>query len=252
MGVALNNLRIIAAAAAVSGLALLAGCGGGASTKPPAPAGLASLPATKILSEATAAAKAAGWVNVGLSGGPGTATISGSGVIGPSAGRETIQIGGAGQAAIIVIGPLGYVRGSAVFLHGVLDLPAPDARLTGTWIVFQPGEPGYQQVVTGMTLTSFLSQVMPNGSLTKTGRTTMDGQAVVGVRAKAPASAEMPAGATDTVYIAATGKPLPVVDVQYASNAQITVFFSQWGRAATVTKPRHFVPAPARSVPGSA
>jgi hypothetical protein len=248
-----RHRQTIAALAALSGLVLLAGCGGGStSSKPAAPAGPASLPAKKILSEATAAAKAAAWVSAGLSAKAGSASIISSGVIGPTAGRETVRVTGDGQATIIVIGRVGYVRGSAAVLSGFLELPAADARLARKWVVFRPGDSGYQQVVPGMTLSSFLSQVMPSGSLTKTARTTIDGQKVIGLRAKAPASANMPAGSTDTVYVAATGKPLPVACVEAASAVQITVTFSQWGRAATVTKPRHFIPAPGGPGSGSA
>jgi hypothetical protein len=247
-----RNRQTIAALAALGGLALLAGCGGSTSSKPPAPAGPVSPPAKKILSEATAAAKAAGWVSAGLSAKAGSASITSSGVIGPTVGRETVRVTGAGQATVIVIGRVGYVRGSAAVLSGFLDLPAADTRLARTWLVFRPGDPGYQQVVPGMTLSSFLSQVMPSGSLTKTARTTIDGQKVIGLRAKAPASANMPAGSTDTVYVAAAGQPLPVACVEAASAAQITVTFSQWGQAATVTKPRHFIPAPGGPGSGSA
>jgi hypothetical protein len=140
------------------------------------------------------------------------------------------------------------VRGSsAVVLKGFLQLPAADSRLAHMWIAFRPGDPGYQQVVSGMTLSSFLTEIMPAGPLTKTGRTTMDGQVVIGVRGTAPASDEMPAGATDTVYIAATGQPLPVACLERVSTAQVSVVFSQWGQAVTLQQPLHTVPAPGGS-----
>ncbi|HUA31561.1 MAG TPA: hypothetical protein VMC03_21960 [Streptosporangiaceae bacterium] len=231
----------------MSALALLAGCGGGTSSKPPAPAGLASLPAKKIVSEATAAAKAADWVSAGLTAKAGSTSMSSAGVIGPSAGRETIKIAGNGQATIIVIGRLGYVHGSAAVLKGFLQLSAADARLARKWVVFRPRDPGYQKVVPGMTLDSFLSEVIPNGPLTKTKPTTIDGQAVIGVRAKAPASADMPPGTTDTVYVAATGKPLPVECVEAISTGDVIVTFTGWGQQMAVKKPVHTVPAPAGS-----
>jgi hypothetical protein len=249
----MRTFRIAGAVAAISGLALIAGCGGGStSSKPPAPAGLASLPAKKIVSEATAAAKAAGWVSAGLTVKVGSTSMSSSGVIGPAVGRETIKIAGTGQATIIAIGRTGYVRGSAAVLKGFLELPAADARLARKWVVFRPRDPGYQQVVPGMTLDSFLSQVIPDGSLTKTKRTTIDGQAVIGVRAKAPASADMPAGTTDTLYVAATGKPLPVECVEAISTGDLIVTFTGWGQATTVKKPVHTVPARGGSGSGSA
>jgi hypothetical protein len=243
----MRNMQILAIAAAVGGavggLALLAGCGSG-STKPPAPAGLAGLSAKKIVSEATAAATAASWAHADLTAKAGPVSMTGSGVIGASGASETLQVAGAGHATELMLGGVGYVRGSsAAVLNGFLQLPAADSRLAHRWIVFRPGDPGYQQVVSGSTLGSFLTEIMPTGLLTKTGRTTMDGQAVFGVRGKAPASDEMPAGATDTVYIAATGKPLPVACVERVSTAQVSEVFSQWGQAVTFQKPPHTVPA---------
>jgi hypothetical protein len=246
----MRNIRILGSVAAVGGLALLAGlagCGTG-STKPPAPVGLAGLSAKKIVSEATAAATAASWVHAILTAKVGSASFTSSDVAGPSVASETIQVAGAGHASELIIAGVAYVRGSsAAVLKGFLQLPAADSRLAHKWIVFRPGDPGYQQVVSGMTLGSLLTEIMPAGSLTKTGRTTMDGQAVIGVRGKAPASDEAPAGATDTVYIAATGKPLPVACVEHVSTAQISAVFSQWGQAVTFQKPRHTVPAPGGS-----
>jgi hypothetical protein len=235
--------------AAVSAAGLLAGCGGSAATKPPAPAGLASLPAKKIISETDAAVTAAGWVSPGLTAKAGSDTITSSGVIGPSVGRETIKLTGGGRATVMVIAGVGYARGSAAVLHGFLNLPARDTRprLAHKWIVFHQGDPGYQQVVPGLTLSSFLAQVVPNGSLTKTGRTTIAGQAVIGVRADAPASANMPAGTTDTLYVAATGKPLPVECVEAIETDKIILTFTRWGQPEKVTRPLHTVPAPGGS-----
>jgi hypothetical protein len=243
----MRNIRVLASAAAVSGLALLAGCGSG-STKPPAPAGLAGLSAKKIVSEATAAATAAGWAHASLTAKVGSASFTSSDVAGPSVASETLQVAGAGHATELIIAGVAYVRGSsAAVLNGFLQLPAADSRLAHKWIVFRPGDPGYQQIASGMTLGSLLTQIMPAGSLTKTGRTTMDGQAVIGVRGKAPASDQTPPGATDTVYIAATGNPLPVACVERVSAAQISAVFSQWGETVTFHKPRHTVPAPGGS-----
>ena len=236
------------ALAALAGLVLLTGCGAGTSHKPPAAAGLAGLPAKQILAKATAAATAVGWAHGSLTATAGSASVTSSGVAGPDVGREDIKVNGAGQATVIVIGAIGYVRGSsAAVLQGFLQLPAADSQLAHKWIMLRPGDPGYQQVVPGTTLGSFLTEIMPTGSLTKTGRTTMDGQPVIGVRGKAPASDDMPAGATDTVYIAATGRPLPVACMERVSTGQVSVVFSQWGQAVRVTKPRHTVPAPGGS-----
>jgi hypothetical protein len=63
------------------------------------------------------------------------------------------------------------------------------------------------------------------------------------------ASVGLPAGATDTVYIAATGRPLLVSCQEAAGNTRLSVVFSRWGRAVHVAAPRHAAPFPAR--PGS-
>jgi hypothetical protein len=238
-----RNIQIAARLAALGGLALLAGCNlhlNSSSSKPPAPAGLSAQPAEKILSEATTAAEAAGWMHIRTTFKLGPQSITTSGEAGPSVGREVIAITGGGQATIMLVRKVGYVRGNAAALTAVLGLPAADAR-GHRWIAFRPGDPGYQQVARGLTMSSFLSEIMPTGSLTKTGPKTLDGQSVIELRGKAPAAAGMPAGATDTLFVAATGRPLPVGCVVGKGKADINALFSEWGQAVRVTKPRHSV-----------
>src|SRR5215472_2774366 len=234
--------------AGLAGLVLLAGCGGSSSQKPSAPAGLAGQPAKQILAEAVAAARAAGTLHFDSTTRQGPVSAVYSDDSATSVGRQVITISGGGRATVLVVGRAAYIRGNAAALAGFFGLPdATAARLAGRWIVMRPGDPGYQQVSAGVTTGSVLVEAMPVGPLTKTGATTVDGQSVLGVRGRAAASVGLPAGATDTVYIAATGRPLLVSCQQGKGSTQVSVAFGGWGRAVHVAAPKHAVPFPAGS-----
>jgi len=236
---------LAAVLAAVSSLAWLAAC---ASQTPQAPAGLAGLPAKQILAEAVAAARAARTLHFDSTTRQGSATAVVSDDSGPTAGRQVLTISGGGHVTILVVGAVAYVRANEAGLAGYLGLPgATAARLAGRWIVMRPGDPGYQQVSAGVTVGSVLTEAIPVGPLTKTGLTTVDGQSVIGVHGRVAASAGVPAGATGTVYIAATGRPLLVSCREGKGSTQISVMFSGWGQAVHVAAPRHTVPFPAGS-----
>jgi len=236
----------------LSGLVLLAGCSGGTSTsqKQSAPAGLSSLPPGQILSWALAAARAAGSMHFGV-----TSTASGHTVVfdqdsSSSAGRQVITISGGGQETVLVLGRATYVRGNAVALAVTLGFPAAQAlRLAGRWISLRPGDPGYQAVTEGVTLGSVLDEVVPLGPLTSTGRTTIDGQTVVGVRGTAAASTSVPRGTPVTLYVAATGRPLPVSCQQGPASNRTSIVFSRWGEPVHVAAPRNAIPLPSSSGP---
>jgi hypothetical protein len=171
-----------------------------------------------------------------------------SGAAGPTAGREVEKITGHGQATILVVARVGYLRGSAGALTVLFNLPAADAR---KWIAFYPGDPGYQDVEPGVTIDSFLSGTMPVGPFTKT-VTRLHGQRVIALRGKVAPGAGVPAGSKETVYITVTGRPLPVAISENISAQAITGVFSGWGQARSVTKPPHAVRLPAGSGSASA
>jgi hypothetical protein len=238
--------------AALTGLAL-AGCSG-PGQKPSAHAGptgsprLADLPPKQILSEALAAARAAGSMHSESTSRVGSFSFIFSDDSSASGGRQVITISGGGHMTIVLVAGVGYVRGNAAALAGFLGLPAQTAiQVAGRWISFSKGDPGYQQVVTGVTTQSTLDEITPAGALTKTGVRTLDGQLVVGVRGTVPASAGGPA-TTLTLYVAATGRPLPV-SAQGGQQRPLTVVFSRWGEPVPVAAPRNAIKFPSALAP---
>jgi hypothetical protein len=242
--------RLRSAVAALSGFGLVAGLvagctGGGASQAPAAGSGLAALSPRQILSRAEAAATAAGSMHFHSTTQDGQSSIVFNDDSAASGGRQYITMSGGGQMTVLVVASAGYVNGNATALNSFLGLPASTAtQMAGQWILFTSGDPGYQQVVAGVTTSSVLSEITPVGALTEIGSTTVDGQSVVGVRGAAPSSANMPAGSKITLYVAASGRALPVSCIEGSGSNQTRITLSQWGERVSVTAPPHAVPLP--------
>jgi hypothetical protein len=225
---------------------LLAGCTG-AGQKPGATSGLAALPARQILSRADAAATAAGTLHFSSTTKAGSSSIVFSDDSASAGGRQDITISGGGQMTVLVVHSVGYVNGNATALSGFLGIPAATAvQMAGRWISFTNGDPAYKLVVTGVTTSSVLSEINPVGTLTKTGPITVDGQSVIAVSGPAPASDDMPKGSKVTVYVAATGRPLPVSCLEGSGPNQTRITLSRWGEHVSLAAPQA-IPLPSRT-----
>ncbi len=241
-------ISVLTAATAVLGTAaLLAGCGG-SGPKPAKP--LADLPAKQILAEALASARSAGSMRFDEQVTASSVTVDVVGDALPAIGRqETTGSNGAVMTELVRPGST-YVRGNAAALTGFLGLRAKKAaRLANRWLVLNAGDRNYQQVTQGVTADSVLSSVTPVGTLTKSKLQKIGSQSVVGVVGTAPASSELPAGADAELWVAATGKPLPVAAEELSGNGtriELTFTRSSWGEKVTeVAVPAGAVPFPA-------
>jgi hypothetical protein len=226
--------------AAVSGLAWLAGC---ASQTPRAPAGLASDPPQFIQAEALAAAQAVGSVHIDMtsSSGPGSTVYRSD--VSSSDGRQVITITGGGEATVLDVAGVGYVSGNPAALVGFFGFPAAvSARLTGRWVSFRSGQPYYQQVVDAVTLGSAVGVVTLSGRLAPKGVHRAGGQAVVGVRGTAPSVPGVPAGTKATLFVATTGRMLPVSYQEVSGGLRLSAVFSRWGEKVSVAAPRDAIP----------
>jgi hypothetical protein len=242
------------AAAALSGVGLVAGlaagCSGGASQAPAGSSGLAALSPKQILSRAEAAATSAGSVHFQSTTQDGPSSIVFNDDSTSHGGRQYITMSGGGQMTVLVVAGNGYVNGNATGLNSFLGLPAPTAaQMAGQWILFTSGDPGYQQVVAGVSTSSVLGEITPVGALTKTGPTRVDGQSVVGVRGAAPSSADMPPGSKITLYVAASGRTLPASVLEGSGSNQTHITLSQWGEHVSLAAPPHAIPVPSPPSP---
>jgi hypothetical protein len=246
MGAARASNGLVAALLSLSALGLLAGCGGSGSTsaKP-----VTQLPPRQIVTEALAAARAKGSVHVDVSAAASQAVVRISGDALPTVGRQ-VATGNNGAVMTELVRPGStYVRGNAAGLTGFLGMSAKTAsRLANRWLVLHAGNPNYQAITQGVTADSLLNSITPVGSLTKTKLEKVNRQSVVGVVGKAPTGSGMPAGATATLWVAATGKPLPVAAEEVSGSTRFEVLFrrSSWGEKVTgVSAPKGAVPFPA-------
>jgi hypothetical protein len=240
--------RLAAAVLTLSAAVVLAGCTS-ARPKPPAKP-VAELAPKQILAEALAAAKAAGSMHFDEVVTASSATVDAVGDALPSFGRQ-VASGSNGAVMTEVVRPGStYVRGNAAALTGFLGLSAKTAaRFANRWLVLHAGNRNYQQVTEGVTGDSVLSSIIPVGSLTKAKKLQKVGsQSVIGVVGKAPASSDLPAGSDAELWVAATGKPLPVAAEELSSGDRIKLAFTQssWGAKVTgVGVPAGAVPFPA-------
>ena len=255
----LRVTRVLSAVTSVLGAAvLLSGCGGGTASstpshaaKPPASAStatsLASLPPAQILSKALAAAEAAGPVHFTeiQRSDSGTSTYDQNASSG--AGNQVIRNAG-GTVTVRVVAGVGYFRATATALAQLFPGKAV-SQLAGRWIAARQGDAGYQDVTVGITLASVLAECTPGGSLTSTGPQTVDGRSVIGVKGVAPANSGVPQGQPVTLYVMATGQPLPVSFHGGSGVDQVTAAFNRWGETVRAVAPAN--PLPITSVTGS-
>jgi hypothetical protein len=144
---------------------------------------------------------------------------------------------------LLVVPGAAYLRGDAAFLQNGLGFSVSGAAsYAGKWISFGPADPGYQQLVSGDTLGSALSESTPSGTLTLTPTRTVGGRQVVGVSGGLPPDMAR-GGATGSVvlYVSTTAPYLPVEVVERGSlggqSGTATITFSGWGEPVVVQAP---------------
>jgi hypothetical protein len=260
MGSVRVGSALTAATAVLGTAALLAGCGGGSTSSKPAAhpakpaasastaASLATLPPAQILSKALAAAEAAGSAHFTGTASSSSGTSSYDQNASSDEGNQIITNTGGGRLTIRVVAGVGYLRGNAAALAQLFPGKAV-SQFVGRWIATHPGDPGYQDVTDGVTLASILTEFTPGGQLTATGLQTVDGQSVIGVKGTAPANGSLPKGQPVTLYVMATGQPLPVGFQGGTGTDKETAAFSRWGETVRTPVPAH--PLPITSVTGS-
>jgi hypothetical protein len=204
-------------------VALLAGCGGGSSGN-----GEASKSASQILADSKAAAKDASSVHV-----HGTIVSDGRPlkidlrIDGSKGGKGTLTINGS-NVDLVRIGDTAYIRGSEAFYRQVAG-PAAAALLKGKWLKAsaKTGDLASLADLTAMG-TLFNQALKPEGSISKGGESTVDGQKVIAIK-------DADRG---TLYVATTGDPLPIEITRPSGSSGGAVHFDDWNEDVALEAPK--------------
>jgi hypothetical protein len=189
----------------------------------------------QIVSSATAAVRGAGSVHVvTLDQAQGVTWV---GDVGADSGEQTVQAGSVEAAAIVVNGKTYFKANQQAWtkLFGVSAGVA--ARAEDRWLSVAPSDPASSQVAETLTLNSLLQQIIPQSPRGSVGVSTVNGEQVAGV------SGKLQGGLPATLYVSATGQPLPVEVTAGSGNYNTTTTFSNWGEAVHPAPPPNPIPA---------
>lgn len=212
----------------------LAACGG--SSTPTSSSNITGLSASQILARTRSAMLQQGSVHIQIRG-----TVKGTNATfsedsGRSEGRQDIMVANT-HAQVLLVGGVAYIEGDEQTLQSFFGLsPTASARGAGKWIAIHSSDQQYREVTSGITLSSAIDQIIPTGTLTKQTVAAVQGRQVVAVHGQI---ANSPPG---TLYVSATGNPLPVEETAGDSTGTETVTFSNWGESVSLSTPAASVP----------
>ena len=214
----------------------LSACGGSSSAPKAAPKpspstnGIEKLEAKAILDRATAAAKAATAAHVS-----GTITDSGD-VISLDmrfvAGKGAVgTLKNNGQTVnLLRIGTSAYLKGDAAFWTSVANAEVAKV-VAGKYVKVPSGSKDFQEFADFTELDSLVSDLKPDGNLSKVDGKAYAGVATVGLKDDDPENGGV-------LYIANVGKPYPMhLEPTKKSTADEGVTFDEWDKPTALTEP---------------
>ena len=214
-----------AAAAALLTLAALAvaGCGGGTKSN-----GEATKTPAQVLRDVKQAAAGASSVHVA-----GTIVSSGQSIgldltmVRGKGGKGTLRLGTL-SIDLVRLGGKAYIRGSDAFYTKFAGAAAAQL-LHGKWLEGSATSGNFTAFVGLTDIDKLIHQLVTgHGTATNAGETTYKGEKAVALNDKTQGG---------TLYIAATGSPLPLAIVGTKTGHTGTVTFTDWNANATVTAP---------------
>jgi hypothetical protein len=216
--------RATFAACAALGAGLFGGCGGSSGN------GVAGKTPSEIVAASKAAADAATSAHVSGSivsnGSPITLNLD----LASGGGRGQLSLGGLGFELVQTGGTV-YIKGSAAFYRRIGGAAAAQL-LQGRWLKAPTSAPEFASIASLTDLHRLVDATLENhGTLTKTGTTTVNAQAVVGI-------SDQSKGAT--LYVATTGKPYPVQIAKGGAGGG-TVTFERWNEQVTIAPPANAI-----------
>lgn len=203
---------------------------------PAAAAGRAAKSPTQLLAESVAAAKSASSVHLLASGIPSggqklalnlrlTAGRGGSGRI--SIGSESVDI--------TVLKPFVYFRANAGFWrrYGGSSGAVATQLLAGRWVKMSASTHGFAAFVSLTNISAFVTAMANgHGPLVAGGTKTIDGRAAIGILDTSKSGG-------GTLWVAATGKPLPLRLTQTKGDGEVD--FESWNAPVHITAPANSV-----------
>jgi hypothetical protein len=196
------------------------------------------------MAKAIGAVRAAGSVRTVAHTASGSKAITFIDDISATGGRELIATNGGGQATFLLIAGVGYLRGNAAALENYYGLPASAAaQLSGRWISFHQGDQGYQQLTSQLRFSYFIDEITLQAPLARRGPGLVGNRPVVGVQGTVSDATSAPSGGSATLYVASTGRPLPLSLVYANKGTRSQVTFSGWGEAVKLAPPANSIPA---------
>jgi hypothetical protein len=132
----------------------------------------------------------------------------------------------------LVVDGTAYVNINQLAMTSLFQAPAGVAQqFANKWLYFRSSDQAYKTITETLTLGSLLQQVTPTGAVSKLAPTVINGRSVIGLRG------ELPGKLSGTLYVSATGSPLPVEEISPTASGTTTAIFSSWGEPVNVTPP---------------
>ncbi len=115
------------------------------------------------------------------------------------------------------------------------------ATLSNKWISVVPGDPSFDSVTAGMTLTSALKEITPTSPYEFGKKSREDGKSTLSIT-----GGGSPGETRTTMFVASKGTPLPVEAVSEVGSAKQQtgeiVELSRWGEKVKVPQPPSAIP----------
>ena len=169
---------------------------------------------------------------------------------GASQGQQWMTVNG-DTFDVLVVGATAYFRGDASAMESNLNVPASMAdAYSRQWISLVSGEAPYQSVYAAVTTTQALEYNITFTADRKLGFSIIDDTKVFALSGPMSAFSGQAAYGTGILYVAASGRHLPVRYVEQgtlgagpsASSVEFTITFSTWGKPVKEVTPSDTVP----------
>lgn len=218
----------------------------------PTPTAVASTPrgaqtASALLDSALSAMQAQQSFHVACTATSSTGTTTDSLDSGVASARDVSDQGDYNFKTILVDG-IAYLNidNAGVWESEGIPQAEADKLAGGEWLSIGPGQSYgnkylfYAEAIGGLTMADQVNLLRLSGTLKRTGATTAQGVSVYGVSGHEPPFRKLDAEVT--LYIAATGAPLPVSETTQTSSSTATCNYTDWDKPLNLTAPSNVLP----------